>query len=297
MSARPEPADEGDVLVLDGLRVDAAAPAVRFADRGFLYGEGAFETLRTYAGLPFAVSEHLILLEAACFDFSDVPFPRESILSSIDVALAARGERESALRIVLTGGTARPGATSVAARLSVYVHATDLPAEPTELRTRGATLVTHAPVFGPGADELGLPFKSLSYFPQIALLRHAQRAGADEVLIVTETGDVREAATGNVVFVEGGALVTPRGFLRAGVTAGQLLAAAPSLGLAPVRRRVVLRDLYEAEGVFLVSTLREIVPIASIDGHSLARRYPFDGLLRALRTRGGISPSTIVKKE
>ena len=153
---------------------------------------------------------------------------------------------------------------------------------------RGAQLQICAPLFASWADELGLPFKSLSYLPQIELLRHAHRLGADEVLIVSETGDVREAATGNLVFVEGGALVTPAGFLRAGVTAGQLLAAAPSLGLLPVRRRVVLTDLYEADGVFLVSTLREVVPIATLDGHLLARRYPHEQLLRALHARAGI---------
>ncbi len=287
--------ETADVLVVDGHRVDAMSPAVRFTDRGFLYGEGAFETLRTYGGLPFALAEHLILLEAARWDFSDAPFPRESILSSVDLALAHRGERESALRIVLTGGIAPPGALSVADRLSVYVHATDLPPDPTELRARGAKLVTHAPVFGPGADELGLPFKSLSYFPQIALLREARRLGADEVLILAETGDVREAATANILFVEGGTLVTPAGFLRSGITAGQLLASAASLGLEAVRRRVVLADLHEAEAVFLVSTLREVVPVASIDGHPLATRYPYQTLLGALRARAGLP--AIVKKE
>lgn len=286
-----------DVLVVDGVRTDASSPSVRFDDRGFLYGEGAFETLRTYAGLPFAVDRHLMLLEAACSGFSSLPFPQELILSSLDQALAGRGERESALRIVVTGGTASPGATKVADRLSVYVHATDLPPQPSDLRARGAKLRICPPIFADWTDDLGLPFKSLSYLPQIALLRHAQRLGADEVLVVTEAGHVREAATANIVFIEGGALVTPSGFLRAGVTAGQLLEAAPSLGLLPVRRRVVLADLHEAEGVFLVSTLREVVPIASIDGQPLATRYPYEQLLRALHARAGISASTIVKKE
>ena len=117
------------------------------------------------------------------------------------------------------------------------------------------------------------------------------------MLIVTDTGDVREAATGNVVFVAAGALVSPAGYLRSGVTAGELLAAAPSLGLVPVRRRVVLDEVLSADAVFLVSTLREVVSVASIDGHPLRARYPYEQLLRALRARAGISSAPIVKKE
>lgn len=284
-----------DVLVVEGALADPASASVRFDDRGLLYGEGAFETVRTYAGLPFAVDEHLGLLAEACAGFSDLPFPTELLLASIDVALGARAGAESALRIVVTGGCAPPGALARPARLSVYVHATDLPPEPAELRRRGAKLVTRPPVFGPGGEDLGLAFKSLSYLPQIALLRHAQRSGADEVLIVSDTGDVREGATANIVFVARGALITPSGFLRAGVTARQLLAAAPALGLTPLRRRTVLSDLRDADGVFLVSTLREIVPVAAIDGHSLAARYPYQTLLDALRARAGLP--AIVKKE
>lgn len=268
------------ILLVDGVRCDPDLPVVTLGDRGFLYGEGAFETLRTYGGRPFAVADHLELLQTACRAFTELPLDPAAIDGDLHRAAAARAPDESVLRVMVSGSAAEIGLTAAVTRLRIYITAYQIPPPPTDLRGRGADVVTRAPWHPEG---LGLPWKSLSFLPSLAAVRWAQGLGADEAMAVRPSGELLEGATSNVLVVREGALVTPRDGIRAGVTRRRLLQSADALGLRAEARIVLLDELSLADAVFLASTLREIVPVRSIDGQPVPMRFPVGRLLAALR--------------
>lgn len=265
-----------DVLVRGGTLVEGGDDVVLgFLDGAFLYGEGCFETLRTYDGRAFAVAEHHARLADAARAFD---LPRGLVVpdlvdvqSAIDSALDARaalGASESLVRLALVStDTRRP--TDRAEGSVLFCHATDLPPEPVELRARGARLVSRGALLGPGAEGLGVSPKCMSYALRRAALRWAMRTGADEVALFSDDGYLQSGATCNLALLFDRRLVTPPAdgvHVRAGVTVARLFRVAERLGFTTERRAVAREEWASASGAMLTSSLREVVPVASLDG-------------------------------
>src|SRR5262245_57950523 len=75
-------------------------------DHGFLFGEGVYETLRTYNRVPFLYVQHCRRLRASASYLSlDVPFSDDELLHWIEQTVEAAGEmREAYIRVLLTRG-------------------------------------------------------------------------------------------------------------------------------------------------------------------------------------------------
>ena len=91
------------LVVLDGQYCPPAEPTVSVFDRGFLYGDSVFETLRTYGGKPFELEEHLRRLErSAELVFIPLPLSRSELQREVLAAIAAAGNAESYVRLMVT---------------------------------------------------------------------------------------------------------------------------------------------------------------------------------------------------
>jgi len=94
------------VVVIDGVLVEPESARVSIFDRGFLYGDSVFETIRTYGGRPFALTEHLARLErSAARVFIDLPVSLAELGREIERALGASGNAESYVRVIVTRGS------------------------------------------------------------------------------------------------------------------------------------------------------------------------------------------------
>lgn len=260
------------VVMIDGRLVPSKDARVSVFDRGFLYGDSVFETIRTYGGRPFALDEHLARLErSAQLVHIRLPVSADELRREIATALDSAGNLESYVRVMITRGETTLGLVPQPAVSPLrVVIVSELQALPAELYERGASAVTYRTQRPSDAtDAAGA--KIGNYLISVLAMRVAHEHHANEALILDRAGLVVEGATSNLFFVEDGELVTPpegAGIL-AGVTRAKVLALAQALGLVVRYEVPTLSRLMAAPEVFITSSIRELLPIVRIDGHSI----------------------------
>jgi 4-amino-4-deoxychorismate lyase len=245
--------------------VDPSQPWLHADDAGVLRGRAAFETMRVYGGRPFRLDAHLQRL-AGSAEVLGLPAPDPARLGPLSAeAVAAAATPDCVLRVVWTGGREHDE------RGVGFALVTALPGGLEETRSRGVRLATLQLAIGAHARRSSpwlLPgVKSTSYAVNMAAVREANRRGADDALFLSAEDIVLEGPTSNVWFVQGDVLCTPSldlGIL-AGVTRDTLLAAARDRGLQVVEDAFAVDRLRGAAEVFTSSSVREVMPVVSID--------------------------------
>jgi branched-chain amino acid aminotransferase len=250
-------------------------------DRGFLYGDGVFEVLRTYRGHPWRLEEHLGRLALAARRVGiAVPISNARWIAEVHAVLAMRpGDADSVLRLALTRGAGPPGLdpspATVPTRLTL---ATSLPTLSPELYRRGLrAALTTVDRATPRAGMLSLAgVKSSNYQLHILALRDARGRGFDDALLLSSDGALIESTGANVFLVADGRLRTPSlesGALD-GITRAGVLSIARESGIPTSCERLGPADLWTADEVFLTSSVREIVPVVQVDEHEVGDARP-----------------------
>ena len=243
---------------VDGVLVDAGAPAIAADDHGFLVGDGVFETLLVRAGRPLFWSRHLARLDRALSTTGLAPLREDRLRAAVGEVLAATGVGEARLRITVSSGPGGAGLTRGSAPTTV-VSATPLTAAATQ--PAPARVVTAAGARNERAPLVGV--KTTSYAEAAALHAWATSLGADDVLLGDSRDRLSEGLTANVFVVLDGHLVTPS--LVAGCLPGIVRDLVLEAGLAQAIE-IPLDRLADAEEVFLTSSVAGVRPVASIDG-------------------------------
>jgi branched-subunit amino acid aminotransferase/4-amino-4-deoxychorismate lyase len=257
--------------------VDPARAVIAATDEGFTRGRAAFETLRVYGGRPFRLEEHLARLAGSAERLA-LPEPdRGALRALVHDALEAAGVGVVGLRIYWTPGAPGAGPTAI-------VLVSPIPGWIEEARARGQRLVSL--VFPGRAAPWLLPgTKSVSYATHVAAEAEARRRGAVDAVLVDLDGTVLEGTVTNIWWREGDTLVTPE--LELGILAGEtraaLLGLAAEEGFGVETGAFPLDRLLEAEEVFTSSSVREVMPVVSVDGHAYDSRRAAQSMLRALR--------------
>jgi branched-chain amino acid aminotransferase len=275
------------LVLIDGRPHAPDAATVSVFDRGFLYGDSVFETLRTYGGRVFALDRHLErLARSAARVFIDLPVSLEQLGREVKSAVVGAGNAESYVRLMLTRGTGEalgldPGLSRHALRVVIV---TPLQAPPAEQYQRGIAAISYRMervVDGTAAAGAKLG----NYLTAVLASRAMREAGAGEALILDAQGRVIEGATSNVFGVLGEkTLVTPpesAGILL-GITRQVVLEVAAELGFEIELRGLPLEQLKAATEVFISSSIREIMPVVSIDGAPVGAGAPGPATLRLL---------------
>ncbi len=247
-------------------------------DRGFLYGDSVFETLRTYGGVPFALGEHLARLEKSAERvLITLPASPEVLGREVIELVRAAGNPESYIRLMVTRGQGDSlGLDPELARAPTRVIiVTALEVPPASLYEVGMRVITYrgqriADSTSATGAKLG------NYLVAVLAMREARRAGAQEALFVDAEGSVLEGSTSNVFALCAGRLVTaPEGAgILAGITRAKVIAVAAAAGLAVDVRKLSLEELLQAEEVFITSSIRELVPVVSVDGQPIGAGKP-----------------------
>jgi branched-subunit amino acid aminotransferase/4-amino-4-deoxychorismate lyase len=245
--------------------VDPHEPVFAADDEALLRGRSVFETVRVYGGRPFRLDEHLARF-AASAERVRLPAPDTEECRNLTELVLGAGETDLALRLYWTGRT---------------LVATAGPIDPefAALRERGLRLAVVDWSTGALAGA-----KSMSYAENMGAQDAAVAAGADDALLIADDGTVLEAPTANVWWREGDRLATPSLDLPilAGVTRGLLLEIA---GRETVEGVFPLARLLDADEVFVSSSIREVMPVASVDGVSFGLGPASRELQQGLRRR------------
>ena len=241
-------------------------PSIHADDEGFLRGRAVFETLRVYGGRPFRLEQHLERLRRSA-EMVGLPEPDVAGLAALGTeAIRAAAEPDAVLRFLWTPGREGGGGPTGLALVST------LPAGLDELRARGLRLAVVG--WAPGHRLAGS--KSTSYAENFAAQDEARGRGCDDALLVGEDGTVLEAPTANVWWREGSRLLTPSLAqpILAGVTRAALWELARAAGYEPEEGVFPLARPAGADEVFLSSSVREVMPVVSLDGASVAGGEP-----------------------
>jgi branched-subunit amino acid aminotransferase/4-amino-4-deoxychorismate lyase len=244
--------------------VDPREPVFAADDDALLRGRSVFETARVYGGRPFLLDRHLARF-ARSAERVGLPAPDAGECERLaGLVIGAGGEQDLALRLYWTGRT-------------LVATVAEIDPELEAMRERGLRLVTVSWSTGALASA-----KSMSYAENMAAQDAAVAEGADDALLVGDDGTVLEAPTANVFWREGDRLLTPSLDLPilAGVTRALLLEIARHEtveGVFPLAR------LLEADEVFLCSSIREVMPVASVDGTPFGLGPAAHALQQALR--------------
>jgi len=265
------------IVILNGQVTPPDTAAISVYDRGFLYGDSVFETIRVYGGKPFALAEHLARLErSAARVFITLPVAVDVVAAEIERGIGLSQEVDSFVRVMLTRGTGPLGLDPDLAEKPSRVVLVEPFVPPTEeTYNRGIEAITvHAARASDATPAAGA--KVANYLTSLLAIREARRRDAVEAFIVDARGSVLEGTTSNVFLVKNGELVTPpeNAGILAGITRAYLLRAADALGLKTSLREVRENELFEADELFISSTLREIIPVVGLDGRTIAAGRP-----------------------
>lgn len=297
MANQGPPAPSGAVQIwIDGELAQGENAVVSVLDRGFLYGDSVFETLRTYAGRPFALEEHVERLKRSAERvLIELPITPAQFSSEVTRAIEFSGFTECYVRVMVTRGQGALGLDPRAAvrPLRVLIVAPLSPPPLSDYRN-GISVITFQ-TSRVQDDTPAAGAKVGNYLVAVLANKQAAEVGAKEALVKNVAGEVVEGATSNVFWFEAGKLWTPpvsAGIL-AGITRHHILEAARELNL-PVDMRVPkVEELVNSDGVFISSSIREILPVVSIDGRAVssARVPELTTKLHAVfRRRAGVAP-------
>ena len=243
---------------LDGEIMPAAEAMIPVTDEGLIRGDGVFEVMRVYDGTPYAFDAHLARMERSAGNLRlglDLEAVRADAFRLL--AEAGTGPDHQCLRIMITRGGRRILLTEQMVAVTDDARLMSITYSPTRI-----------------LDGI----KSLSYAANMLAGRLAREQGYDEALLVTPHGRVLEAPTSSIFYVTHGRLLTPPldEHILASITRALVIEVTGA-----EEQPCTLEELYDADEVFLASTVREVQTVASIDDHGYTGPSPVSDRTRA----------------
>jgi branched-chain amino acid aminotransferase len=236
-------------------------------DRGFLYGDGVFETLRAYDGAIFRLEAHLERLRDSARSVRiALPVPKGEIRSILYRTLAANRIRNGLLRLTVSRGAGPWGPDLPSGTKPTLVVMARPIGGPSPRRFERGVKVVIVPFERLGSRSSVSRIKSTNFLVHLLARSEARRSGAAEALLLNAGGHLTEGTVSNFFMVRRGRLLTPSldcGLLD-GITRRVVLELAGSLGIPARETRLTPRDLSSAEECILTNTSMEIMPVTRI---------------------------------
>ena len=257
--------------------VDQKEAVVSVFDHGFLYGDGVYETLRSYGGRFFMLQAHLARLQrSARLIGLELPIPLDEWPPLLRETLARNELRDAHLRITVSRGEGELGLDPALCRQpTLVIIARPLVRYPDRLYEEGVGLAI-ATVRRNLITALSPRIKSLNFLNNILAKQEAAKAGAFDALMLNAEGQLTESTTSNFFFVREGRIYTPSidcGILD-GITREVVLTLAKEAGIQTEEGRYPAETLARAEEAFLTNTSMEIMPVCSIDRQPVGSGRP-----------------------
>ena len=270
------------IVNVNGRIADEAHAVISVFDHGFLYGEGVYETLRTYNGQPFLFDRHMRRLRRSAGMLTlPIPIGDADIDARFRDTMRAAGlnggpNNEAYIRMLLTRGVGELSYdTSACLSPSIVIIVKPQVDPPPDAYDRGVAAVIVSTVRNhPGT--VNPMIKSNNLLNSALAMQEAIRRGAFEGIMRNYRGELAECTTSNLFVVSDGAALTPP--LASGLLPGitrEILFEIGAEQKIPVREAVLRdEDLFGADEAFLTSTTRELVPIVRVDDRTIGSGAP-----------------------
>jgi branched-chain amino acid aminotransferase len=241
-------------------------------DHGFLYGEGVYETLRTYNRVPFLFDRHLNRLRASSRRIHlEVPFTDDELARWIDDTVAVAGAQERGelyIRILFTRGVGElnydPRSTP---EPTTVIIVKPLEEPPARLFEKGIN-ICQVGILRNHPGSVNPMIKANNLLNNALAMQEAYRRGGEEGLMCNYRGEISECSQANFFMVRNGVVLTPpsEAGLLEGITRAFLFEVGREAGIEVQEATLFPKDLETADEAFITSTTRELSPVTSIDG-------------------------------
>ena len=256
---------------MNGVEVDPARAAISVFDIGFQRGYGCFEAMRSYGGTPFRLHAHLERLANSARNLR-IDLPDRDVLA--DWCLQSSKAGDGQLRVFVTGGldAKNPGTDN-----TIVIFLEPLPEIPSSVRLD----VIEAPWHADGRTSELTGAKTLSYGPNLAATIAARSRGYDDAALVGANDVVLEGPTFSLGWVRDGVMFTPslESHILESITREATLEVAGRVGIPTETGRYDRNHLLSADEVFVMSTVREVLPVTAV-GNTEFEPGPITAMLR-----------------
>jgi len=267
---------------VNGRVFDQEHATVSVFDHGFLYGEGVYETIRTFNGTPFLFDRHVQRLRnSASMLALQVPLTDAELLGRCRNTIKAAGlgdgpATEAYIRVLVTRGVGDLSYDPAACPVPTIIVIVKPQVDPApEVYERGVTIAL-VPIVRNHPGSVNPLIKSNNLLNNALAMQEAVRRGAFEGVMRNYRGELAECTQSNLFVVKGGAALTPPldAGLLPGITRAFLFEVGAAVGI-PVREAVLRdADLLNADEVFFTSTTRGVVPATKVDDHVIGSGKP-----------------------
>ncbi|MBP7055864.1 MAG: aminodeoxychorismate lyase [Candidatus Omnitrophica bacterium] len=264
---------------ISGRFVGTPSAKIPVTDRGFLYGDGVFETMRSYAGVVFKLESHLSRLYKGMASLMiSEPCGMEKMKSLIYKSMKMNKLKNAYIRVSVTRGEGRFGITYKDKFIpNLVVVSKSFEGYPESMHKSG---ITARIVSGLRQNEHSFisGIKTMNFLPYILARLEAKEEGFDEAILLNTAGHVAEASTSNLFIVKNNAIITPSldsGILP-GITRNVVVTIARRLKIRLAERRLRPQELGSADEVFLTNSLAEVIPVVKIGSKRIGSGVPGD---------------------
>lgn len=263
-------------VYINGNFVNKAEASVSVFDHGFLYGDGAFEGIRSYSRLVFKLQEHIDRLYETCHTLMiQIPLTKAKMIEAIVNTLKENKLNDAYIRVIVTRGEGDLGLDpkKCYGQPTVIIITDKITLYPPELYKKGLEIIT-VPTVRNHPEALNPRLKSLNYLNNILAKIEANNAGCMEAIMLDTQGFVAECTGDNIFIVKNDVLMTPaQGRLR-GITRDTVLNLASQHNIKTFEGDITRHEVFNADECFLTGTAAEIIPVVKVDGRVIDNGQP-----------------------
>jgi branched-chain amino acid aminotransferase len=265
------------IVYINGLFWTIDNANVSVLDRGFNYGDGLFETMRSYSGKVYRLECHLDRLFASSRSiFIDLPMTKNEIRSAINVSIELNNLSNAIVRLTVTRGQQESGINiDYNAPPTVVIMARPVKVIKNNVFKKGVGIKLYK---NSGIRIQGIPnqIKSCNYLSNILLREKAIKEGCFETILLDHDNNVTEGTFSNIFIIKNKQLLTPRlnEFVLNGITRKAILDICQENNIPCKEDTIIEKNLYEADEIFLTNSGIEILPVAHINHRKLKNIIP-----------------------
>jgi branched-chain amino acid aminotransferase len=265
------------LVYLNGLFWHIDKANISVLDRGFIYGDGLFETFRSYSKKIFKVDEHLDrLYYSASLIFIEIPMTRGEIKSALNELLILNGLSNALIRLTVTRGNQGSGISiDYASAPTIVIQARPLTPKLQTYYKKGVTvsLFKNSAYRTQGISD---QIKSCNYLSQILMREKALKVGSFEAILLDNKNNITEGTISNIFLIKNNQLVTPKlnEFILKGITRQVVLELARANNVSCKETMVSKKNLYEADEIFITNSGIEILPVVTVNNQVINKGKP-----------------------
>lgn len=249
-------------IYLNGKFIKKEKAYVSVLDHGFLYGDGIFETMRSYNGTVYLINEHIDrLFESAKAVFLNMPLSKKEIKNAIYNTLKKNNLKDAYIRLTISRGYGEPGLDiNICKNPTIVIYTKQFISYPEEWHKNGIKIICIT-----GSNEIG-HIKSCNYLNNILAKIKAYKRGAQEAIFINNRGYVTEGVISNIFIVNSGVLTTPslNNNILPGITRREVMNISKKEGIEVKEMNIKQEDIISSDECFLTNTGFEIIPVKEL---------------------------------